>query len=284
MFPTQRRFNVAWREMSGEKLLLLPQVAHEIMHRRIDPEHLEEEVERAGGMLERVRNSATARELLLRESDLWWACELLREDGPYGLISMSRDDRERAEAICDNIDPNAFPAIRPEEVPTHGDTLIIAQALATGQRMLVTGNMRSIEHNAVNDWAARHATSYGIEHPEVMQVQDEVMPRTYAGPERKLELCAIGLGAAWPADIGAPLADVGHALEGMLGAMEGARLGDTGAIIGNTWRSARDPEALVESVRKRLPEKMRASERSHPAFARAGRPRHSQSHRRPDPT
>ena len=273
MFPTQRRFNVAWREMSGEKLQLLPQVAHEIMHRRIDPEHLEEETERASSMLERVRNSATTRELLLRESDLWWAGQLSREDGPYGLIPMSRDERERAEAICDNIDPGAFPAIRPEEVPTHGDTLIIAQALATGQHMLVTGNMRSIEHNAVNDWAARHATTYGIEHPDVVQVQDEVMPRTYAGPERKLELCAIGLGAAWPADLDASLAEVSRALEGMLGAMAGARLGDTGAVIANTWRSVRDPEALVESVRGRLPRMMRASERSHPAFKGIGRDR-----------
>ena len=47
MFPTQRRFNAAWREMSGERVRLLPHVAHEIMHRRMDTEFLEEAMERA---------------------------------------------------------------------------------------------------------------------------------------------------------------------------------------------------------------------------------------------
>ena len=269
MFPTQRRFNAAWREMSGDRVRLLPQVAREIMHHRLDPEFMEEEVERARTGLARVRNSATEREILLRESDLWWAEELLRDDGPYELIPMSREQHERAEAICDHIDPRAFPRIRPEEVPTHADTLVVAQALATGQQMLVTGNMRSIDHTDVNDWAAQHADRYGIEHPDVMQVQDEVMPRMYAGPEGKRELCAIGLGAAWPGMSDASLADVERALQGMLGAMEGARLGDTGAVIADTWRSVRDPETLLEEVRARLPENMRASERRHPAFARA---------------
>ena len=271
MFPTQRKFNAAWREMSGDRLCLLPQVAREIMHHRIDPEFLEDEAERAKVGLARVRNSATARELMLRQSDLWWAEQLLNDDSPYGLIPMSREQHERAEAICDNIDPRAFPRIRPEEVPTSSDTLIIAQALATGQQMLVTGNMRSIEHNDVNKWAERHAAVYEIEHPHVMHVQDETMARMYAGPEPKIELCAIALGAAWPGDPSASFDEVESALEGMLGAMEGARLGDTGTVIADTWLSAPDPNALLESVRRRLPEKMRACERSHPAYPGAAR-------------
>ena len=43
---------------------------------------------------------------------------------------MSFEQREQAEAICEAIDPRAFPRTRPEEVPTHSDTIIIAQALA----------------------------------------------------------------------------------------------------------------------------------------------------------
>ncbi len=221
MFPTQRRFNAAWREMSGGRLRLLPQVAREIMHHRVDPDFLEEEAERAKAGLERIRNSATERELLLRESDLWWAKELLKDNGPYELISMSREQREQAEAICDNMDAGAFPGIRPEEVPTHSDTIIIAQALATGQQMLVAGNMRSIEHNTVNHWAEHHAATYDIEHPDVLYVQDELMPEMYAGQERKLELCAIGLGAAWPADPNASSEGIERALDRMVGAYGG---------------------------------------------------------------
>ena len=234
------------------------------MHRRVDTDFLEDEVERAEAGLARVRNSATEKELLARESDIWWAKELLRDDSPYELITMSREERERAEEICENIDPLPFASLRPEEVPTADDTIIIAQALVTGQRMLITGNMRSIDHNDINHWAERHAADYGIEHPNVLYVQDEAMPRIYAGPERKLELCAIGLGAAWPGDPDAPREEVEAALDRMIGTMEGARLGDTGACIANTWRSVSDPDGLLESVRKRLPVKMRASERTHP--------------------
>lgn len=268
LFPTQRRFNAAWQEMSGAKVRLLPQVAREVTHHRIDLEFLDDEVRRAREALTRVRNHATKRELLLRKSDLWWANELLRKDGLYELVDMSLEQRERADAICEVIDPRAFPRTRPEEVPTHSDTIIIAQALATGQTMLVTGNMRSIDHAEVNEWAARHADTYGIEHPDVLHVQDELMPVMYAGPERRIELCAIGLGAAWPEDVDATWDDMDRALQGLVRAMVGARLEDTGTAIAHAWREAADPETLLASVRSRLPEKMRKSERRHPALAK----------------
>ena len=267
MFPTQRRFNAAWQEAAGRKLRLLPQVALEMTHRRIDPGDLENEIERARTNLERVRNSATHRELLLRESDLWWSEELLRPDSPYELIAMQTEERERAEAICENIDPRAFPGMRAEEVPTNSDTMIIAQALVTGQKMLITGNMRLIEHNDVHAWAARHQEEYGIKHPDILYVQDEIMPKIFAGPEGKDALCRIGLAAAWPDNPQATMEEVKERLTGMISAMKGARLEETGIVIAQTWRMTPDPEGMLESVRARLPVRMRGSEARHPTFA-----------------
>ena len=51
--------------------------------------------------------------------------------------------------------------------------------------MLVTGNTRSIEHNGVNYWAERHAATYDIECPDVLYVQDEIVSRMYAGPDKE---------------------------------------------------------------------------------------------------
>lgn len=59
------------------------------------------------------------------------------------------------------------------------------------------------------------------------------------------------------------------ALRGLVRAMVGARLEDTGTAIAHAWREAADPEALLASVRSRLPEKMRESERRHPTLANA---------------
>ena len=269
MFPTQRRFNAAWREMSGDKVALLPQVAHEITHRRLDLDDLDNEIIRLEATLARMGNLGTRRSRLFVQSDLWWAEEFLRSQSPYDLIRLSREQNERVDAICDAIDPGAFPGISPQQVSTHSDTIIIAQALATGQSMLVTGNMRSIDHDQVNEWAARHAKTFGIESPEVLHVQDEAMPRLYAGPERRVQLCAIGLGAAWPDSPEAPLEEVDQALKRMCRSMVGAQLRRTGTVIANTWRDVADPAALLNFVRLHLPERMRQSERSHPAFLQA---------------
>lgn len=268
IFPTQRRFNAAWQEMSGGKVRLLPQVASELTHHRLDLDHLEDQAHRARAALRRAENTATRRELLLRRSDLWWAEELLRDDGVYGLVSMTRHQHERANAICDAIDARAFPNVRRDEVPTHSDAIIIAQALATGQSMLITGNMRSIDHAAINDWASQNAGKFDLQQPDVLHVQDEVMPRLFASPQQRLELCAIGLAASWPEDVDATWEQVDAAFQRMLSVMPDALLDDTAAAIANAWMTVPEPEALLEATKSRLPHKMRASERRHPAMPR----------------
>ena len=181
---------------------------------------------------------------------------------------MTRSQHEQANAICDAIDARAFPNVRRDEVPTHSDAIIIAQALATGQSMLTTGNMRSIDHAAINDWASQNAGGFELQHPEVLHVQDEVMPRLYASPQQRLELCAIGLAASWPHDVDATWEQVDAAFERMLSVMPDALLDDTATAFANAWMTVPDPEALLEATKSRLPHGMRASELRHPAMRR----------------
>ena len=71
--PTQRRFNAAWLERAGAKVRLLPRVAMELMHGRIDPSlDLAGQTLTAEHELAIAANSGTHLEILLREFDIWW--------------------------------------------------------------------------------------------------------------------------------------------------------------------------------------------------------------------
>ena len=265
-YPTQTRFNAAWLEMSGQKVRLLPQTAFETMGGLMNPLDLETDRERRREDLERHERYATPRETLALRIALWWADELTRKDSPYEVIALTREQRERAEEICQEIDPSAFPRVRPEEVATHSDTIIIAQALASAQDMLITGNMRSILHDDVTHWAEQNAARFAIEKPRVLYVQDEAMTSLFTGPEGRAALCEIAIAAAWPKNSNASFDQVEAGLLAMLEACDGARLGDTAKKIGETWRTSNDRNQMVEHARARLPNKMRASERRHPTF------------------
>ncbi|MDD9980861.1 MAG: hypothetical protein OXU81_05810 [Gammaproteobacteria bacterium] len=188
--PTQRKFNAAWMERLGQPVQVLPEVALELMHRQISPNlELEAQIEHAVRELQKAENVETNKELLIREFDLWWAREFASDDTPYELVQLDAPTRERAERIAENIAPDAFPRVAREDVPNHPDTVIIAQAIAAGHTMLITGNMNSVEHDVVNDWAAAQAHHYGApQRHRILHVQDTVMPLIFADRRQLTEL------------------------------------------------------------------------------------------------
>ena len=181
-------------------------------------------------------------------------------------MELTREQREQAEEICQHIDPGAFPRVRPEELADNPDTVLISEALVTGHAMLITGNMRSIEHNDVMHWAQANAQRFGIENPRVLHVQDEIMPSIFSGPLGREKLCEIAISSAWPGDEHTKYEEVEQALKGMLQACPGARLEDTGTKIEEFWRTTNRREEVVEHVRTKLPIRMLESERRHPAY------------------
>ena len=268
-FPTQRLFNAAWHEMEGRAVQVLPQVGWELMQQMIRTDDIASGATRVHQDLRKKGNTWSATGRLRARIALWWAGQLGDGEGSYRVVTMTPEEHERADAICKNIDVRAFPRTQPEEVPQHSDTIIISQALVTGSTALLTGNMRSILHEDVNRWATENAARFGIENPEVLRVQDEVMPKLYAGAEARRELCKIALGAAWPEQEDAKLHEVEGELYEMLEAMPGARLENTGIVIHETWSTEDDPYGMIGEVGQRLPHRMRQAERRHPTYPRS---------------
>lgn len=275
--PAQRRFNAAWHEMEGREVRILPQVARELTGHLILPEDLETGRQRISEDLQRTGNRGPRYLQRNRLSALWWADELLSTDGLYCLLALTPEQEDLVDDVCREIDPDAFPRILPEDVPENSDTRIIAQALVTGQRMLITSNMRSVLHHDVNFWAANNADRFGFLHPDILHVQDEIMPLLYCGPEGRRKLLEFALGSVWPD--GEPMIEtVEDALYGLTrrAMMKGARLADTAAVIEESWERERDPQALLERVSSNLPKKMIASECRHPTWP-------GRRHQRPPP-
>ena len=85
----------------------------------------------------------------------WWGKEWMRPDSPYKILPMTSEELQRAEALLETIPAKAFRGLREEEVATHRDARIICESIACGVRMLVTGNMVTIDHIEINRWARR---------------------------------------------------------------------------------------------------------------------------------
>ena len=250
--------------MEGLRVQVLPQVARELMGHLIVAEDLETGRERVSEDLQQSGNQRPQYLQRHRLSALWWADELLSPDSVYRLLELTLEQEELADKLCREIAPDAF---QRADVPGNSDTRIIAQALVTGQRMLITSNMRPVLHHDVNRWAGENADRFGFVHPDILHVQDEVMPRLYCGPEGRRKLLEFALGAVWPG--GAPDIDaVEDALYRLTrrATMQGALLADTAVVIEEGWETERDPQALLERVRANLPERMIASEQRHPAW------------------
>lgn len=255
--------------MRGQRVRLLPEAVTELTHGRFDAtdaDGLPYQLEQARARLQHSHNRLTPHERLARRADIWWMSELLTDDTPYELIRLDADERERVHAVCQAMPAAYFPRTQPEQVPEYGDTVLIAQALVTGQRLLLTGNMHSVIHHAVNEWSADNQERFGFPETRILQTQDHIMPRAFARDDKREQLCAIALAAAWPDDPQADIDAIERNLHGALKAMHrGAALADTATCIAETWRTTAEPERILEDARRNLPERMRASERRHPA-------------------
>ena len=269
LFPTQRRFNAAWMETRGGRVRILPRVLHELTHQRFDatdPEDLADQLQEAKARLRRSRSRLTPRERMQRQAAIWWLTETLAADSPYELVRLTADERERVHDICQAIPADYFPRTAPEEVPEDGNAILIAEALVSGETLLLTGNMHAILHHSVNEWSADNQERFGLPNSRGLHHQDHFMPRAFARDDAREQLCGIALAAAWPDDPQADIDAIERNLHGALKAMHrGAALTDTATCIAETWRTTAQPERILEDARRHLPQRMRASERRHPA-------------------
>ena len=91
---------------------------------------------------------------------------------PYRIVTLTPEQEELAERIRTVIDPACFPNTDPEDIPDLGDAAVVSESMAVGAKLLLTSDLRSIDHIEVNRWTVEHGTEWEIPAEETLYDAD----------------------------------------------------------------------------------------------------------------
>ena len=266
--PVTRKLHAAWAELGGGKAAVPPTVAVELAPQASAPDAVDGK-SLAERMLREQEETAGPRVLERLEQQAWWARQWRNPKSPFEIVGLNEEQEERCVELAEQIDPRCFPHARVAYVPEHRDTRIICESIVLDAKMLLTSNMRSINHDLVNEWAVANGTRLGFTPEPVVFPADATLVRRAHQPDGLKRLVAAGLIACWPDKDDAPTEAVLQAAITGLGRMiegTGGRLRTAGALVVQQLQEHPDPERLVEETRRQLPSPTITSDREHPNY------------------
>ena len=173
--PTPRRLMTLWLEQADCRTLILPRVYEELTAPTLalrDKRH--------GG-----RN-------IQAET---WEQAIQSPDSPYLRVEMSDDQKDAAAQLLMRFNLRCFPSLNEVgEIARSPDAEIIAQGLACGVDVIITNNMRSIDHFEVNAVAMAH---FGRNSGRLVTA-DNAMLSAHPTGEASRHLLATALASSWP--------------------------------------------------------------------------------------
>ena len=170
--PTPRRLFTLWMEQAGTSTALLPQVWAELAgHGRTD---------------------ASPRGMAHRNA---WLAVVEMEGSPFEIVQLTTEESERVEDILGAFTLRHFPAqANVADVRHHSDCLVVAQGLACGVDMIVTNNMRSMDHYEINQLVRERWGRNGF-----LVTADDALLAAHPGGESARRMLATALASALPA-------------------------------------------------------------------------------------
>ena len=220
---TQRKLVTLWMEQAGADTLIVPAAWAEL-----------------------TRDTATRPGMTAARR--WKAMEHM-PNSPFLLLQLTEEQDEMAEEIRHTFTEACFPQTSAHDIPFHNDAVIISQALALGTDALITNNMRSIDHRAINDVirsAFRLNTGYVL-------TLDAALMDAFPDGESAEQLLKLALATTAPASPQQEtnlqqewtLEQAHEDLTGLCRALEGANMPDTASRLDTRWHLARDLDAVV---------------------------------------
>ena len=261
-----RKFHTAWAELGGAKVLIPPTVGLELAPdgRPGDGGNGVSDAERrlaAGGAA-----TVPGDTLKYLERQAWWSMMWRSPDSPYRLIRLTDEQRALTERLTRAIPADCFPGAARGHIREHRDTRIICETLAVGGRMLLTSNMRTIDHRRVNHWTVRNGQRLGFPARPVLFKADETLALALAtdeGLERGMRVAVL---AAWTLQRRTAAQAVADGIDGLrrMARGTGGHLRLTAKLIETALVEHPDHERLVTAVRRGLPSPAVESDRAHP--------------------
>jgi len=262
-----RKFHTAWAELNATKILIPPTVGFELAP---DGQSRDD----SQGVSYAERRLATTQEASLPkntqkylERQAWWAMMWRSPESPYQLIRLTDDQRSLAEDLVRAIPPTCFPGAPAAHIREHRDTRIICETLAIGGKMLLTSNMRTIDHKRVNDWTVQKGTEFGFpSRPVVFNADAALALRllTEEGLEHGMRTAIL---ATWTPEPRTTDKIIDDSIDGLTRMTQGTggHLRVTTGLIVEALEEYPDYDRLVTTVRERLPSPAVESDRAHPA-------------------
>ena len=220
--PTPRKLVCCWMEQAGRKTIIVPEVWRELTKSQ----------------------GPAAREY----PKTAWRRLAERPDSPFALPSLSDEQEEVAYDLRSKFTSACFPGVHPVTIHTHSDALIVSQSLALGTDILVTGDIRTIDHYEINLVVGQ---LLGRNAPFVTTL-DQALCNAYPGGRAAEQLLTVAMSTTAPtADEAEWQVDKAHRdLDELRRAMTGAGLTVSAQRLETRWNECRDLVALLERARQ----------------------------------
>ena len=210
--PTPRRLFTLWMEQAGTRVPLLPQVWAELTG----------------------PNPTDASPTGIAHRNAWFAVVEM-ERSPFEIVRLTEQEKERAEDILSAFTLRHFPALaNVADIRHHSDCLVVAQGLACGVDMIVTNNMRSMDHHEINQLVRER---WGRNDGFLVSANDALLA-AHPGGESARYLLAIALASVQPADQELDIGSARHFLGELCSRLQsGLQMPDTAQRLINTFEN-----------------------------------------------
>ena len=261
--PTPRKLHTSLAELEQRQAAVSPTVALELAANGYQTT-LIDGISPAEYALNTKADALTPLEQKDFERDAWWAQLWRNPKSPYRLVTLTTDEALLAQDIARAFDRRCFTAPAWAPIAEHRDAKIVAEALATNAKLLLT-SMRSIKQNFLNDWAERYGQTLGFVPQRVVNDADATLLVWSSDPEREDRLLQAALMACWPDnDDDSDTHKRIHATSATLKAMGEGRLPATSRTLAERLENHPDPTDLVNRTRLNLPSLTIETDRDHP--------------------
>lgn len=267
-----RKIFATLQERAGHDVVLMEQVATELS-RLVNPRNPGPGLQQ---LYTGIKDPDPIRHLLVYKRDpretirhqIWWAEEMHRPEGIYKVRLLSPEEEARYDELMDTFaSSGARRVLTEEQIREDPDAIILCQAAATGEKVIVTANIDSINIAKANAWARREHARGRMQEPELVVLPEEQLRHwcTVNGPEVLRGIMA----AAWPSNVDASRGAVESRMKWLWEKMEGTKdLRDLAVSTRHEYEDTRAPDRMVEEVRHSLAVRERQSDQRHPANPR----------------
>ena len=220
--PTPRKIVTCWMEQAGLSTMILPTVWQELAS---PPNY---------GTLPLMARS-------------WWHVKEDLADTPFVWMELNDEQTSTANDVIQSFTAPCFPRTAPKDIPRLADARIIAESVAVGTEVLITGDINSIDHYEVNgllsDVTGRNR--------EYVTTLDSALCGAHSHGDAAEQLLILCLATVAPRDSGTVWnVDTAYAdLQRLRPAMVGAGLHSASARLEGRWEHSRDLDSVVDKAR-----------------------------------